>query len=80
MRGEKSGSRSQAGQRDGSATAAFSRLPIGLFVRSVRLALYKSAAELTVRLLPRRHPLASLAGAEAKRTPYCHFDNSVLII
>ena len=35
----------------------------------MRLALYKSAAELTVRLLPRRHPLAALAGAAAKRTP-----------
>ena len=35
----------------------------------VRLAIYKSAAELTVRLTPHRHPLAALAGAEAKRTP-----------
>ena len=31
--------------------------------------IYKSAAELTVRLTPHRHPLAALAGAEAKRTP-----------
>lgn len=38
MRGGKSGSRSQAGQRDGSAAAALSRLPVGLFVRGVRLA------------------------------------------
>ena len=30
--------------------------------------IYKSAAELTVRLTPHRHPLAALAGAEAKRT------------
>ena len=34
----------------------------------VRLAIYKSAAELTMRLTPHRHPLAVLAGAEAKRT------------
>ena len=33
------------------------------------MALYKSAAKLTVRLTPHRHPLAALAGAEAKRTP-----------
>lgn len=38
MRGGKSGSRSQAGQRDGSAAAALSRLPVGLFVLGVRLA------------------------------------------
>ena len=31
--------------------------------------IYKSAAKLTARLTPRRHPLAALAGAEAKRTP-----------
>ena len=31
--------------------------------------IYKSAAELTVRLTLHRHPLAALAGAEAKRTP-----------
>ena len=31
--------------------------------------IYKSAAKLTVRLTPHRHPLAALAGAEAKRTP-----------
>ena len=31
--------------------------------------IYKSAAPLTARLTPRRHPLAALAGAEAKRTP-----------
>ena len=31
--------------------------------------IYKSAAPLTARLMPRRHPLAALAGAEAKRTP-----------
>ena len=31
--------------------------------------IYKSAAALTARLTPRRHPLAVLAGAEAKRTP-----------
>ena len=35
----------------------------------MRLALYKSAAELTVRLTPHRHPRASRSGAEAKRTP-----------
>ena len=29
--------------------------------------IYKSAAKLTVRLTPHRHPLAALAGAEAKR-------------
>lgn len=31
--------------------------------------IYKSAAKLTARLTPRRHPLAARAGAEAKRTP-----------
>ena len=31
--------------------------------------IYKSAAKLTVRLTPHRHPRASRSGAEAKRTP-----------
>ena len=35
----------------------------------VRLAIYKSAAELRVLLTPHRHPRASRSGAEAKRTP-----------
>jgi len=34
----------------------------------VRLAIYKSAAALTARLTPHRHPCASRSGAEAKRT------------
>ena len=38
MRGGKSGSRSPAGQWDGSAAAALSRLLVGLFARGVRLA------------------------------------------
>ncbi|WP_154071816.1 hypothetical protein [Candidatus Borkfalkia ceftriaxoniphila] len=33
------------------------------------MAINKSAATLTRRLTPPRHPLAALAGAEAKRTP-----------
>ena len=31
--------------------------------------IYKSAAELTVRLTPHRHPRVARSGAEAKRTP-----------
>ena len=31
--------------------------------------IYKSAASLTVRLTPHRHPRAARSGAEAKRTP-----------
>ena len=41
----------------------------------MRLAIYKSAAKLTVRLTPHRHPLAALAGAEAKRTPVTNKQN-----
>ena len=49
-----------------------SAMQLGSFLKwqlGVRLAIYKSAAQLRVLLTPHRHPLAALAGAEAKRTP-----------
>ena len=56
MRGGKSGSRSQAGQRDGSAAAAFSRLPVGLLVRGRALGFgaRERSERVTVRRQPRR--------------------------
>ena len=54
MRGGKSGSRSPAGQWDGSAAAALSRLLVGLFARGVRLA--SAPARGSARVTGRRQP------------------------